>query len=57
MEREYSYKITKKQYDYLLPIWGNGCKNVRLLNHHNGYYFIGTYSDYCDALNRCKYLE
>ena len=59
----YSYKILKTQYDYLLPIFGLALNNPKLLTKpskykiEDDYYFIGTYEDYLDMLNRCKYLK
>lgn len=57
--RDSSFKITKKQYDYLLPVFGNvGSRKLLLKTDRNidKYYFIGTYDDYLDLLNRCKYI-
>lgn len=52
-----SYTITKKQHDYLLPVFGLSAKGVTKLHYSRGqYYFIGTYAEYKDMLNRCKYL-
>jgi hypothetical protein len=57
--REYSFQITKKKYDYLLPIFGN-CGSKKLLckidRKVEKYYFIGTHEDHIDLLNRCKYI-
>lgn len=55
-----SFVITKKQYDYLLPVFGNiGTKQLlyRNANGVDNYYFIGTNEQYKDLLNRCKYLD
>ena len=57
----HSYTLTKEQYDYLLPVFGNAAQGVTKLltrtdRHIDKYYFIGTHEDYLDALNRCKYL-
>jgi hypothetical protein len=62
MEREYSYPLTQKQYNYLLPVYGIAAQGrTRLLQRtdrkHDKYYFIGTYQDYKEALNRCLYLN
>jgi hypothetical protein len=57
--REYSFEITKKRYDYLLPVFGN-CGNRKLLcrvdRQIEKYYFIGTNEDFEDLLVRCKYI-
>lgn len=57
--RRYSFQITQKQYNYLLPIFGN-CGTKQLLSRVDRkiekYYFIGTYMEYQDLLNRCAYL-
>lgn len=54
-----SYQITKKQHDYLLPVFGK-CGTNRLLQRVDRkvekFYFIGNYEEYLDLLNRCKYL-
>jgi len=55
----HSYQLTKKQYNYLLPIFGNiGTKQLlsRIDRKIEKYFFIGTNEQYLDALNRCKYL-
>lgn len=47
-----SYQITKEKYDYMLAV----CREK--LSMRNGqYYFIGSYVDYLDFLNRCKYIH
>ena len=57
--REYSFQITKVQYDYLLPIFGNYgsekllCRTDRKIEK---YFFIGSNDDFKDLLNRCKYI-
>jgi hypothetical protein len=57
MARDNSYKITEKQYNYLLPVFGLSAKGVTKLHTSRGqYYFIGTYEEHKDMLNRCKYL-
>jgi hypothetical protein len=58
---DYSYTLTKEQYDYLLPVFGNSSQGTKRLltridRKVDKYYFIGTNDDYLDALNRCKYL-
>ena len=59
MNRAYSFQITKKQYNYLLPIYGI-CKTNQLLHRIDRkidkYYFIGTDEQYIDLLHRCSYL-
>ena len=54
--REYSFKITKEQYNYLLHIYGLASGNYKIIERANGYFFIGTESEYFDLLDRCKYL-
>lgn len=57
---DYSFQITKKQYDYLLPVLGNcGSKQLfyRVDRKIEKYYFIGSNDGYKDLLNRCKYLN
>lgn len=52
------YKLTKKQYNYLLPV--KAISNKFLVVRDAGedkHYFIGTLSEYKDLLNRCKYLD
>lgn len=59
--REYSHSITKKQYDYLLPVFGIASGNNKLMRRTLGgndfHYFIGTNDAHKDMLNRCKYLD
>lgn len=58
--KDYSYQLTKKQYDYLLPVFGNcGSKQLfsRIDRKIEKYYFIGNCDSYKDLLNRCKYLD
>lgn len=55
-----SNTLTKEQYDYLLPVFGNSATKQLLSKTEHGvekYYFIGTHEEYLDALNRCKYLK
>ena len=57
--REYSFQINKKQYDYLLPVFGNiGSKKMLSVTDRkvDKYFFIGTQKSYLDLLNRCKYI-
>jgi hypothetical protein len=58
--KDYSFQITKKQYDYLLPVLGN-CGSKQLLSRVDRkvekYYYIGSYNDYKEVLNICKYLN
>jgi hypothetical protein len=58
--RDHSFQITKKQYDYLLPVLGNcGSKQLfsRVDRKVEKYYYIGSCNDYEEVLNRCKYLN
>ena len=62
--RDYSFEITKKQHDYLLPIFGkSGCyKKNRLyqkIDNSRGdrFFFIGTNEEHEDMLERCAYLD
>lgn len=57
---EYSFQITKKQYNYLLPIFGNiGTKKMLAIIDRkiDKYFFIGNQESYLDLLGRCKYLD
>ena len=57
--RDYSFQLTKNQYDYLLPVFGNcGIKKLfyKVDRKIEKYYFIGNSDDYKDLLNRCKYI-
>lgn len=59
---EYSYKISKKQYDYLLPIYGITTTNQLLHKQYpapigDRYYFIGTPEEYKELLVRCAYID
>jgi len=56
MGRDLSYQITKKQYDYLLPVMRKNLLH-RVDRKFDKYYFIGTYEGFLDALNRCKYIN
>ena len=57
--REYSFQITKKQYDYLLPVFGIIGTNkliCRIDRKIEKYFFIGTEDDYLDLHIRCAYI-
>ena len=57
--RDYSFEITKKRYDYLLPVLGPSYTNqlvCRIDRKIEKYYFIGTNEQYNDLLNRCAYI-
>lgn len=57
MHRDKSFRITEKQYNYLLPVFGIAAQGqTRLLAQGCNFYFIGTDEDYLDMLNRCLYL-
>lgn len=60
---DYAFRLTKEQYNYLLPI----CRK-KLLYVYNGitlksgkvldlYSFIGSKEEHIDIINRCKYLD
>jgi hypothetical protein len=54
-----SFQLTKKQYNYLLPVFGNiGTKQLlsRIDRKIKKYFFIGTYEQFLDAINRCKFI-
>jgi hypothetical protein len=54
-----SFQLTKKQYNYLLPVFGNiGTKQLlsRIDRKIEKYFFIGTYEQFLDAINRCKFI-
>lgn len=58
--RDKSFQITKQQYDYLLPIFGNiGTKQLlhRVDRKVDKYFFIGTDEQHTDILNRCTYIN
>ena len=46
-----SYKLTKKEYNYLLPVLKN-----KLLYQIDSYYFVGAFEDLEDMLLRLKGL-
>ena len=57
--REYVFQITKKQHDYLLPVFGICGTNkliYRIDRKIEKFFFIGTEDNYSDLLNRCVYL-
>jgi len=57
--RRYSFQITKKRYDYLLPIYGNigSCQLLHKVDRKvDKYYFIGTDEEYKELLHRCEYM-
>ena len=61
MSRDYSYSITKAQYDYMLPVYMLMYGTKYFLHHvyaykKDFYYFIGPYDEYLDMLQRCAYL-
>ncbi len=47
-----SFRLTKEQYNYLLPI----CRN-KILYSKDLYSFIGSKEEFTDILTRCKYLD
>jgi hypothetical protein len=50
------WTLTKKQYDYLLPVLRD--KMLRRIDRKiEKYSFIGTQEEYLDAINRCAYLN
>lgn len=52
------FTITEKQYNYLLPVPSMKSKMQRIIGKvKDSYVFVGTYEDYKDLLNRCKYLD
>lgn len=55
------HTITKKQYDYLLPVFGLASGNHKIHHYvdrkHDKYYFWGTDEEFKDMLNRCAYLD
>ena len=54
--RSYSFQITKKQYDYLLPVFGIRKLLLSKDRMIDKYFFIGNHEEYLDLLNRCKYI-
>lgn len=60
MYRDFSFEITKQQYDYLLPVFGIIATNKLLSiidRKIEKYFFIGTTDEYLDMINRCKYIN
>lgn len=58
--RGFSFQITREQYNYLLPIFGNvGTKQLhtRIDRGVDKFFFIGTNEQHKDLLNRCAYLK
>ena len=58
--RSYSFQITREQYNYLLPIFGNvGTKQLHTTIDRKveKFFFIGTDEQYNDLLNRCAYIK
>jgi hypothetical protein len=58
--RDYSFQITKTQYDYLLPVLGNsGTKQLmtRVDRKVEKHFFIGTKEGYKDLLIRCRFIK
>jgi len=55
----YSHQISKKQFDYLLPVYNTTTKRRLFQRIDRGvdkFYFLGTNDEYKDMLNRCAYL-
>jgi hypothetical protein len=54
------FQITKEEYNYLLPIFGNfGSKKLlsKIDRKVEKYYFIGNVEEHKDMLNRCAYMK
>jgi hypothetical protein len=52
-----AHAITKKQYEYLLPVPNIKSKMLRRFTGNAiSYYFIGNRAEYIDFLDRCKFL-
>jgi hypothetical protein len=52
MIMDYSYALSKDQYNNLLPVMrGN------LLERDGRHFFIGTLGQFNDAMRRCAYLD
>ena len=52
------FTITEKLYNYLLAVPSMRSKMQRIVRKiKDSYVFVGTYEDYEDLLNRCKYLD
>ena len=60
-----SFRLTKEQYNYLLPTElkskllyrPNGIKLLKCNTLIDEYSFIGTKEEFQDVLNRCKFLD
>lgn len=58
-----SYSLLKRQYDYLLPVYGIASGNRKLYHRYDSrrgidyYFFIGSHEEYLEALSRTKYLD
>lgn len=58
----HTYKISREEYNYLLPVYGlaksfNGFTNENNIFERNGhYYFVGTHRDYDEMRDRLRYL-
>ena len=52
------FKITKEQYNYLLPIYGicAGNKSGIIREQNGAYLFFGSYKEYQFLIRRCAYL-
>jgi hypothetical protein len=52
------FKITKEQYNYLLPVYGIGAGNKSgIIREQNGaYLFFGSYTEFVYLNRRCAYL-
>ena len=53
----FSWSLTKKQYNNLLPTSVGANLLVRRNKDVDKYYFIGVQDEFKDAMNRCKYLD
>jgi hypothetical protein len=56
MQRDYSFQITREQYNYLLPVLRTKLL-ARVDRKIDKWFFIGTEEDHLDMLNRCKYIK
>jgi alkanesulfonate monooxygenase SsuD/methylene tetrahydromethanopterin reductase-like flavin-dependent oxidoreductase (luciferase family) len=57
---EKAWRLTKAQYDNLLPVMRKNLLARRFADHEaydDEYSFIGTPDEYADALRRCAYLD
>lgn len=58
--RTESFRITLKQYNYLLPVWPRGDSPLLKRCIDGGkeeHAFIGTVEEYADAQRRCAYID